>query len=420
MSAVEYACGIEPASGSGTMNWPRTGVLSYSSLAGSVRFPPHLDLEQRPMDLLELTQRLVAIDSVSRHGNREIADYLHELLDRGGFAVERLSYRDEAGAEKVSLVARLGEGTGGFGFFSHSDTVPGEGWDRNPFEPRLEGNRLIGLGSCDMKGPLAAALVAALDVDARRLKRPLFVVITADEEVGYAGAKQVAAESRLFRDAGPECGVVTEPTLLRPVHAHKGGALIKVVAHGTAAHTSTDRGVSANFLIAPFLAEMAELARVLKTDPSFRNDDFDPPTLGFNLVLNDGNTRHNVTASRTECTLFFRPMPNDRSADVLEWVKEKATRHGLDCETAFYAPFWTPPEAEVVQAALSATGEVRSETVPYGTDGAVLHPYLQLVVLGPGSIAQAHTSGEWIDLDQLKRAVSVYGAMIERLCYQVT
>ncbi len=372
------------------------------------------------MDLLDLTRRLVAIDSVSRNGNREIADLLHELLDQGGFTVERLSYRDEAGAEKVSLVARRGEGTGGFGFFSHSDTVPGDGWDRDPWAPTVEGDRLIGLGSCDMKGPLAAALVAALGADPERLQRPLFVVITADEEVGYGGAKQVAAESRLFREAGPECGVVTEPTLLRPVHAHKGGALIKVVAHGTAAHTSTDRGISANFLIAPFLAEMAELAQELKSDPSFRNHDFDPPTLGFNMVLNDGNTRHNVTASRTECTVSFRPMPNDRSAEVVEWIKEKAQRHGLDCEAAYYTPFWTAPEAPVVRAALAATGEERSHTVPYGTDGAVLHPYIQLVVLGPGSIAQAHTNGEWIDINQLQRAVRVYRALIERLCYQVT
>lgn len=369
------------------------------------------------MAALDLARQLVAIRSVSRHSNREIANLLANVLERGGFAVERLSYRDEADEEKVSLVARLGEGPGGFGFFSHSDTVPGEGWDRDPFSPTVEAGRLIGLGSCDMKGPLAAALTAALSVDASRLRRPLFVVITADEEVGYGGARQVAAASRLFREQGPVQGVVTEPTRLRPVHAHKGGAQIQVVAQGVAAHTSTDRGVSANFLIAPFLAEMAELARLLKTDPSYGNPDFDPPTLGFNLVMNDGGCRHNVTAARTECTVSFRPMPNDRSGEVLERVVQSARRHGLEVNTAYYTPFNTDPAAEIVQAALAVTGADRSITVPYGTDGAVLNPYLQLVVLGPGDIGQAHTVGEWIEVAELERAVEVYRSLIERLCW---
>lgn len=368
------------------------------------------------MAALDLARQLVAVPSVSRNTNREIAQVLAGLLERGGFEVERLSYRDGTGEEKISLVARKGEGPGGFGFFSHSDTVPGDGWDRDPFTPVVSDGRLSGLGSCDMKGPLAAALTAALSVDASQLQRPLFVVITADEEVGYGGARQVAAESRLFREGGPVHGVVTEPTRLRPVHAHKGGAQIQIVAQGVAAHTSTDRGISANFLIAPFLAEMAELAKVLKTDPSYGNPDFVPPTLGFNLVLNDGGCRHNVTAARTEATVSFRPMPNDRSSEVLEQVVAAAQRHGLEVHTAYYTPFSTDPQAEIVQAALAVTGAARSITVPYGTDAAVLHSHLQLVILGPGDIGQAHTVGEWIEIGELQRAVDLYGALIERLC----
>jgi acetylornithine deacetylase len=69
-----------------------------------------------------------------------------------------------------------------------------------------------------------------------------------------------------------------------------------------------------------------------------------------------------------------------------------------------------------VRAALAASGAARSQVVPYGTEAAVYKDHLDVVILGPGDIAQAHTNGEWIELAQLHRAVDVYTRMIERLC----
>ena len=114
-----------------------------------------------PLDVLGLTKELVAIDSVSARSNAAAADRLEAEFRERGFEVERLEYDDAAGVRKVNLVARKGEGTGGLAFLSHLDTVPGTGWDRDPWSPIVEGDRLIGLGACDMKGPLAATLIAA-------------------------------------------------------------------------------------------------------------------------------------------------------------------------------------------------------------------------------------------------------------------
>ena len=103
-------------------------------------------------DVIKLTQDLVAIPSVSIDSNVAVSDYLQRLLLALDFEVERLSY-DDNGQEKVSLVARKGSGSGGLGFFSHSDTVPGDqGW--NPHDPVIANGKLYGRGSCDMKGPL--------------------------------------------------------------------------------------------------------------------------------------------------------------------------------------------------------------------------------------------------------------------------
>jgi acetylornithine deacetylase len=367
------------------------------------------------IDVARLTAELVAIDSVSGKSNLAVIDYLEPLLIRHDFVVERLEYADEKGVPKFNLVAKKGDGNGGLGFLSHTDTVPGIGWDRDPWTPAKENGRLIGLGSCDRKGPLAATIAAAAAVDVRALKHPIVITATADEETTAQGAIEIVARSEIFRSSPPKYGVIAEPTSLTPVYAHKGGAIFTVTATGLAAHTSTEKGISANFLIAPFLAEMAEYAKVLKSDPSYRNEEFAPPTLGFNLVLDDGGTKPNVTAAKTVATINFRPMPNDRSADVMAHVRERAEAHGLAVEHVYFKPFAIDPGSEIVQAAAQATG-AQPKTVSYGSEAAIFMDTVELVLLGPGDIAQAHTKSEFIELQQLESAVGVYGRMIQRLC----
>lgn len=367
------------------------------------------------LDPIQLTQDLIAIPSVSRWSNVTISDHMAEILTIHQFQLERLEYIDENGERKVSLIAKKGEGSGGLAFISHSDTVPGQEQDWAAFSPLLEKGRLLGRGSCDMKGPLAAALVAAVRVDIAQLKKPVYVVIAADEEVGGGGAKQIAAESHLFNEAGPTQGILTEPTRSIPVYAHKGGCSIKVIAHGRAAHTSTEQGISANFLMAPFMAEMAELAKVLKTDESYMNHDFIPPTLGFNMVISDGDCRRNVTAAKTVCELGFRPMPNGRSEELCDQIIAKAEEYGFEVETLYRTPFYISPEADLVQVACQVTHK-KAETVSFGTDAFHLKEKLDLLVLGPGDIQQAHTVGESIGVAEIEAAVDIYGGIINRLC----
>lgn len=367
------------------------------------------------LDVVKVTKDLVAVDSVSRNSNLPVAAVLEPILRAAGFTVERIAYTDADGVEKVNLVGVKGNGTDGLGFFSHVDTVPGAEWDRDPWSPVVENERLIGLGSCDMKGPLAATVVAAAQVDASRLKRPILIAATADEEIGYGGAKEVLARSEALQAAGLRHGVVAEPTSLTPVYAHKGGAMVYVTAHGVAAHTSLDRGVSANFLIAPFLVEMAEMAARLKDDPSYHRAEFNPPTLGFNMTIDDFGCKSNVTAPKSRASVGFRPMPNDRSADVLAEVQERAKRYGFEVTTSNNPPFAGSPDAPIVQAVVRATGNTAT-TAPYGTEAVIFQEICDLVVLGPGDIGQAHTNGEWIAVSQLHDAVDVYTRLIDDLC----
>jgi len=366
------------------------------------------------LDVIELAKQLVAIESEVLHSNAVVSAHLESVMKGIGFEVERLAY-DSEGMEKVSLVGKLGGGEGGLGFFGHSDTVPGgEGW--LPYQPEIRDGRLYGRGSSDMKGAVASMLTAVAGMDAARLRRPVFVAVTADEENGHVGARFIIKASGLLRSAWPTYCVVGEPTQLKPVYAHKGGRRIRVTARGVAAHTSTDRGVSANFLMAPFLAEMAELQKLFQTEERFMNREFSPPTNGFNMVLDDGGCRPNVTASKTVCTLSVRIMPDANAEEAVQLVVDKAKAYGFEVETQGISAFYISPDAEVVRVACQVTGVDRAVTVPYGTEAEAYQSHTQPVVLGPGNIAQAHTRGEWIEVEQLTRAVDIYERMIEKFC----
>ena len=162
-------------------------------------------------DLIELAADLVRLDSRSFVSNLAVAERIEAEL--GGFEIERLDYADAAGVAKRALVAHRG-GIGGLAFSGHMDTVPDTGWTTDPWDGRIEGGRLHGLGSTDMKGPLAACIVAA-----RALPEgvPVSLFITTDEETTKAGARLIAAESRLARRAAPAAILVAEPTMMTPV-----------------------------------------------------------------------------------------------------------------------------------------------------------------------------------------------------------
>ncbi len=367
------------------------------------------------MNVQELTRDLVAIPSVSRNTNKEVADRSEAALLEAGFSVERLFYIDDTGVEKFNLVGKKGDGDGGLGFFSHNDTVPGdEGWE--PYAPRVEDGRLYGRGSCDMKGPLSASIVAASQVNTNDLKHPVFIAVTADEEAGYAGARQISSESATLAAAWPKFAIVCEPSLMTPVYAHKGSTTIVVTAHGVAAHSSTDRGESANFKMAPFLVEMSELAKEFKSNPGYRNGEFDPPTNGFNMVINDGGTAANVTAARSVCTLCFRSMPRSGSEAIEKNILERVTAHGFEVRTYSHGVFYSDRDSLLIRTACELTGHKQAITVPYGTEAVAYQNFAETMVMGPGNIAQAHTVGEYIELDQLDRAVDVYRRLIKKLC----
>ena len=374
------------------------------------------------MDALEYARELVAFESTSHLSNVPVSDYVEAALKRLGFTTERINFRDAAGVDKSSVIGKLGDGSGGLGYFGHTDVVPAADWfsdEHGPFTPQIVGDRLYGRGSCDMKGSIACMLAAAEQITRQKLRWPLYVACTADEEVGFGGARELVQRSELFHEmvAGQTRGIIGEPTLLEVVHAHKGSYVLRTTSHGKASHSSTGLGVNANLAMIPFLFEMKRLYDEIENDPAWRNEEFNPPTLTMNIGINDHTDAINITAPQSICRVLFRPMPGQDAESLLNRARQAAERCGVDFEVLSRGrSVYTDPNSEFVQSVLKLAGRETSRTVSYGTDGSMLTDLQNLVVFGPGSIEQAHTNDEWIALSQLELGTAMYRKLIDTWC----
>ncbi len=374
------------------------------------------------MDALQCLDSLIRYDSVSSVSNVEITDFVEQALVAQGFDVERLEYDDARGIRKANVVGKKGTGTGGLAYFGHTDVVPADDWKfktHGPFEPHLEGDRLYGRGSCDMKGSVACALTAAAQFPPADLIAPLYITCTADEEVGYIGARHVAAHSKFFREmvAGGSRGIIGEPTCLEVVHAHKGTFGLKATARGRAAHSSTGEGQNANLTMIPFLTELRAIHDEVEADPAWQDRRFQPPTLTWNIGINDFTRAVNITAPQSVATVYFRPMPGMDVEPLIERCRRKAEECGIEFEVVLRGqPLYVEPGSPFVQECLTLARRDRPATVAYSTDGAVFGELQQMLVCGPGDIRQAHTNDEWIAVDQVEQGSRLYARMIQQWC----
>jgi acetylornithine deacetylase len=374
------------------------------------------------MDALKYAADLVAFESTSVLSNVPVSDYVEGTLAELGFATERLEYDDGNGVRKASIVGKKGTGSGGMAYFGHTDVVPADPWfssEHGPFQPTVVGSRLYGRGSSDMKGSIGCMLAAAARFDPSKLKRPVYITCTADEEIGYGGAAEVARRSQMYREmvAGKAYGIIGEPTMLNVVYAHKGTYGFRATSRGRAAHSSTSAGINANLKMIPFLAVMKQIHDETMADPAWQNSEFDPPTISWNIGINDHTRAVNITAPQSICTVYFRPMPGQNPEVLLDRARKAAEECGLEFEVTFRGkPLYVDPKSTFVRECLELADRSEPRTVAFGTDGAMFGEMKNLVLLGPGNIVQGHTHDEWIELDQLERGTDLYTRAIERWC----
>lgn len=357
--------------------------------------------------VIRLAREFVRIDSRSFVSNLPMAEAVEAALP--GFTIERIDYTDPSGVAKRVLVAHRG-GPGGIAFAGHMDTVPDTGWTTDPWSGEVANGLLHGLGSTDMKGPLAAAITAARALPERV---PVTLLVTTDEEITKQGALTLAERSRLAREVKPKAIIVNEPTNMRPLRGHRSHIHFYATATGVQAHSSTGRGRNANWDLVGFLVDMAALYRRLREDVSLQDADYDPPYSDFNLVLDNYGTAMNVTVAKATARIKYRYTAKIDPAPVVAAVEAAAARAGISLRMERDG---NPPELPVshplVRLAVELTGQ-EAHTAPYGTDAAELQVLAPCVVLGPGDIGVAHSPGEAASVAALEAAVATFGALAE-------
>jgi acetylornithine deacetylase/succinyl-diaminopimelate desuccinylase-like protein len=359
--------------------------------------------------LTELAADLVRIDSRSAVSNLEIAERIEHAL--GGFEIERLDYRDPGGIAKRALVAHRGP-PGGLAFSGHMDTVPDTGWQDDPWSGRIADGVLSGLGSTDMKGPLAACIIATRGLPARV---PATLLITTDEETTKQGAALIASQSALVRHARPAAILIAEPTRLAPVRGHRSHIAFTAVATGVQAHSSTGRGHNANWDLIAFLADLRRVFDRLRQDASLQDAAYDPPFSDFNIVIDNHGAPINMTVPKATVRIKYRYSASIDPLPVLTAVREAAARSGLALDEAREG---LPPELPATHPLIALAAEltgIAASTAAYGTDASQLQAIAPCVVMGPGDIAVAHTPNESVRLSELADAVPLYRRMAERV-----
>jgi acetylornithine deacetylase len=390
--------------------------------------------------LYEVLERLIAFDTVSSHSIIPAVDYLADQMTSHGLrtAVHKI---DVLGVPQANLVAWAGPARpDGLIITGHLDTVPVEGqpgWKRDPFNMEINADRIFGRGSSDMKGFLAQCADAVRTLEQARLKRPLILVFTADEEVGMLGARELTPALRqLLGDVPqPSLAWIGEPTSYNVLHAHKSICSFEVQVHGRGGHSGApDQGVNA---IAVMGKIIEVLGRLQAERRAIDNSEFaeifpESPYDVMNLGTVHGGLATNVIAEQCVLRGSYRSLPKTDPLEIYEEIKRRLAEIDLhDYAGARFTatieprlllsapPMWSDRNTLLERVLFEVTGNNAARGAQFATDGAWFSGAgIQCLICGPGDYDQAHQPNESISREAFERGAVMVTRVIERMCMQ--
>jgi len=367
--------------------------------------------------VLETLAALVRINSVNpsyEGGQPEsaIAAWISDFYRARGIP----AFEQEVFPGRPNLIARL-EGqdpSRRIVMEAHMDTASVAGMSIPPFDPTVSGGRMYGRGTCDTKAGLAAMMHALVRLKQEGIMPPreVWVVAAADEEFSYRGVV------RLCEGLQADAGVVSEPTDMRAVIATKGCVRWRILTRGRAAHSSKPHlGVNAIEHMARVVTRLAEdsLGLAKRSHPLVG-----PPTLNVGLI--HGGVQVNFVPDACVIELDRRLIPGEEVISVLasyQVVLDQLKAEHPEIDVVMEAPMIedipleTPAASRVVEVASSVLKDLgrnaAPEGVPYGSDASKLsRAGIPSIVIGPGSIDQAHAAVEFVECGQVELAEEFY------------
>jgi len=340
----------------------------------------------------ELLYDLVSIPSISTH-EHDISIFLEEKLSDLGMEITRCGN---------NLIGKLGCEGPALALCGHLDTVP-------PFfPPRIQGQKLYGRGAADDKGGLAAVIHAVESIDEERLRGTLLTAFVVDEELRSRGAQEVLPQLHA------DFGIVCEPTNLKIVNGQKGRMTFRIQSLGKRAHASKPEfGKNA-------IVEMAKLVLRLEKIPLIQHPELGHETMTVSTIA--AGDAVNVVPDLCSIDVDYRYVPPDDASSVLARLRAKLPEARIEFAgdpKNFTRPFYLPAHQIIawLGESINRSGlEPQTVTMDAGTDASRFNEVgIPTIVFGPGGIAQAHTSDEWIELREVEKASVVFQELIKRI-----
>lgn len=362
------------------------------------------------MKPLVLTRNLLAFDTTNPPGmEKKCIEYIGTLLEQGGFEID---YYDLAEG-RTNIIARLRGGSDikPLCFSGHIDTIPvgASAWSKDPFKGEIEGDKIYGRGSTDMKGGVAAMVIACLRLaELSKRKAELTIIITASEENGCQGAQYLAQHGMILGTAGAL--IVGEPTANYPLVGHKGAIFLEAQTYGIAAHGSMpEQGINAIYKAAHAVKKLETYNFDFPAHPLFG-----PPTLNVGTIT--GGSNINVVPDQASIGIDMRTVPGQSNTAVIADIESLL---GTDIELTCLAnagAVFTNPEHEWVQHVYDIMESFLLERpVPRGasyfTDASALTPVMgkpPTIILGPGEPEMAHKTDEFCYISKIEAAAEAY------------
>ena len=367
-------------------------------------------------DVEILIAQLVGIESVNPNldpggsGEGAIADFVADWLRTAGVSVEM----QEAAPGRPNVIGIVRGSGGGRSLMlnAHMDTVSA-GNMVDPFGARVEGDRLYGRGAFDMKGALAAIMLAAKDLVGAGLAGDVLITAVADEEFASVGTEAVV------REYTADACIITEPTDLELCLAHKGFAWATIETSGVAAHGSLCTvGVDAIARMGPVLTALGELDRKLQAGRSHALSG--PASVHASLI--DGGTELSTYPDRCRVQIERRTIPGETDAEVRSQFEAiAATGYGALAMGLIRSPYEVAEDSElaVAFAAVAAERIGHAPLISGGTgwmDSALTGGAgIPTIIFGPAGDG-AHADVEWVDLPSVQTCREIYVAFARQWC----
>ena len=380
------------------------------------------------LSTIDILENLISFPTVSRDANIGLIEYVAKIIECEKVKPVIIKNNENT---KANLFASVGpENSEGIMLSGHTDVVPidGQNWTKPPFECTYENGLYFGRGTADMKGFVASAINSFIKAKSVNLKKPLYLALSYDEEVGCLGVRSLIDLVKELKFKPSMC-IVGEPTLMSIATGHKGKTALRAECEGVEAHSAlAPKGTNAIYLACDLINEIRNIQNEIATD-GIKDYDYDIPYTTLHVGKISGGIVLNIVPNKSTVDFEIRNLAEDDPNKILNELKnkislllkkinKKAPNANIKINiTNQYPGLNTQINAEIVAFVSSLTGKNNTIKVAFGTEGGLFDTELDIptVVCGPGSMDQGHKPDEYVSKQQLELCDLMLAKLIKRM-----